>query len=273
LHLNSLNIYESPCCFILEGRKEKVMNKFWIAVAVACLFTVSAFARTAANSPAAGNVLAAPVQTSSAAAGTEGHGLSNGTTLQAELTKSIDVKKAKSGDEVTGKVTQDVKVDGKVVIQKGSKLVGHVTEAQSKAKDAESKLGVVFDKAVLKGGQDVTFNGVIVALSAPAEVPSSTLGGGSIDRSSTSDGRTRIGPSPYGASPSMPAPVAGSQPGTPGNIGPANSGAAGPGLTGMDGVAMNATAAGTVFHSTSKNIKLDSGAQIVLQVAAPPAAK
>lgn len=228
------------------------MNKFWIAAAAACLLTVSAVGQSA--------------QAGTAASGTEGHGsLSNGTTLKAELTKPIDAKKAKSGDQIDGKVTQDVKVDGKVVIQKGAKLVGHVTEAQGKSKDGESKLGVIFDKAVSKGGEEVAFNGVIVALAAPAEVPSSTLGGGSVDRSTGADGRTRVGPSPYGASPSMPTPATGNLPADASNNSPANGA---PGLTGMDGVAMNATAAGTVFHSASKNIKLDSGAQIVLQVAA-----
>jgi hypothetical protein len=84
--------------------------------------------------------------------------LSSGTTLQAELTKSIDAKKAKQGDEVTARLTQDVKSSGHVVLHKGSKLVGHVTEAQAKSKESsESKLGIAFDKAVLKGG---TGNGV-----------------------------------------------------------------------------------------------------------------
>ncbi len=96
--------------------------------------------------------------------------LSSGTTLPAELTKSIDAKKAKPGDQVTAKLTQDVKANGKVVLHKGSKLVGHVTQAQAKSKEnAESKLGVVFDKAVLKDGQEVAFNGVIQALAPPAQ--------------------------------------------------------------------------------------------------------
>ncbi len=94
--------------------------------------------------------------------------LSSGTTMQAELTKPLDAKKAKAGDEVSAKVTQDVKSDGKVVVHKGSKLVGHVTEAKARTKEnSESKLGIVFDKAVLKGGQEVAFNGVIQALAPP----------------------------------------------------------------------------------------------------------
>ncbi|MGZ7084399.1 MAG: TrbI/VirB10 family protein [Candidatus Angelobacter sp.] len=103
--------------------------------------------------------------------------LSSGTTLQAELTKSIDAKKAKSGDEVTARLTQDVKADGKVVMHKGSRLFGHVTEAQARSKEnGESRLGVVFDKAVLKDGQEMAFSGVIQALAPPMQGTLSATG-------------------------------------------------------------------------------------------------
>src|SRR5690349_5632091 len=106
-----------------------------------------------------------------------GGALSSGTALQAELTKSLDAKKAKPGDEVDAKLTQDVKENGKVVLHKGSKLVGHVTEAQAKSKEnAESKLGVVFDKAVLKGGEEMAFNGVIQAVAPPVQGALSVAG-------------------------------------------------------------------------------------------------
>lgn len=225
-----------------------MMNKFWIAAAATCLFAAGAVAQT----PAAGS-----------AAGPQS-GLSNGTTLQAELTKSVDVKKAKAGDEITAKATQDVKADGKVVVNKGSKLVGHITETQAKGKDSESKLGVVFDKAVLKNGQEVAFNGVIVSFAAPVEAPP-TVGG--VERGTAGDGRTRVGPSPYSTTMGAPS-AAPAEMGAPaGANGSAAPNPAAGGLVGMEGVAMNATAAGSVFHSSSKNIKLENGAQIVLQVA------
>ena len=215
-----------------------IANKFWIAAALNCLLAAGTFAQAPAG----------------AAAGTPS-ALSNGTNMQAELTKSVDVKKAKAGDEVTARVNQDVKADGKIVINKGSKLVGHITEAQAKTKDGESKLGVIFEKAVLKNGQEVAFNGVIVSFSAPVEA-APTVGG--TDRSTAGDGRTRVGPSPY--SNTMGAPSASAD-------ASANPNAA-TGLVGLDGVAMNATATGSMFHSSSKNIRLDSGAQMVVQVAA-----
>src|SRR4029077_3010540 len=127
------------------------------------------------NSTAGANSNSAGAAT--AGAGNASAALRSGTTLQAGRTKPLDAKKAKSGDEVSAKVTQDVKSNGKVVLHKGSKLVGHVTEAQAKSKEnAESKLGIVFDKAVLKGGQEVAFNGVIQAVAPPVQGALSVAG-------------------------------------------------------------------------------------------------
>ena len=47
--------------------------------------------------------------------------------MGATLNKSVDARHAKVGDQVTAKTTGAVKSDGKVVIPKGSTLVGHVT--------------------------------------------------------------------------------------------------------------------------------------------------
>jgi len=94
--------------------------------------------------------------------------LANGSTMQAELTRPVDAKKAKVGDQVMARTTEDVKSEGQVVIPKGSKLMGRVTQAKAKAKgESESSLGIVFDKAVPKGGgPEVPVHAVIQALAA-----------------------------------------------------------------------------------------------------------
>src|SRR5712671_4706505 len=82
--------------------------------------------------------------------------LQSGSTVQAELSKPVDVRKNKPGDEVIAKTTQDVKSDGRVVLPKGSKIVGRVTQAQARTKgQEESQLGMAFDHAVLKDGTQV----------------------------------------------------------------------------------------------------------------------
>src|SRR4051812_1205758 len=74
--------------------------------------------------------------------------LSSDTTIDAELTKTVDARKAKAGDQVAARVRNDVKQDGKVVLRRGTKLIGHVTQAQAKANgQANSQLGIIFDRA------------------------------------------------------------------------------------------------------------------------------
>src|ERR1700724_3201341 len=63
------------------------------------------------------------------------------------------VQTNKSGDRVEARAAQDVKQDGKVVLKKGTRLVGHVTEAQARTKEqTQSQLGIVFDQAVMSNG-------------------------------------------------------------------------------------------------------------------------
>jgi hypothetical protein len=115
----------------------------------------------------------------SSAAGKNSAGLSNGTTMQAELSHTLDAKKCKQGDAVYAKSTQDVKSDGHVVIPKGSTLVGHVTQAQARDKgQSESSLGIVFDHAVLKNGNEVPFHAVIQTLAASSSHASLANGDG-----------------------------------------------------------------------------------------------
>jgi hypothetical protein len=227
--------------------------------------------------------------------------------LQAELTKSVDAKKAKSGEEVTAKLTQDVKSNGKVVLHKGSKLVGHVTEAQAKSKEnAESKLGIVFDKAVLKGGEEMSFNSVIQAVAPPVQATSSLAGdesgnlGGGMGSGGGGMGHTTPGGGPLGGAVGGVTSTAGSAVGgvsnTAGSVTNSTTGAVGGsvnntvgaaangtlnstsrGVVGMQGLALNTAVAGSaqgsVLSSTSRNIKLDSGTQMVLQVTGSAAAK
>lgn len=228
--------------------------------------------------------------------------LASGASLQAELTKPVDAKKAKAGDEVSAKVTQDVKSDGKVVIHKGTRLVGHVTEAQARTKEqARSTLGIAFDKAVLKGGEEVSFNSVIQAIGPPVQANVSTA----------ADENTNLGAAPPmsgaprtgngglvgGVTSAAGGAVSGATGAPAGAVtGAANdtvSGAtrtaggltaqgnltsASQGVIGLQGLALNTptavagsgsasgSAQGSVISSTSRNVKLDSGTQMVLRV-------
>jgi hypothetical protein len=280
------------------------MRMFCIVAMTAGLFAMSATAQSSAGGSASGNASVTPGQAGANASQTEA--LSGGTTLQAELTKTIDAKKAKSGDEVNARLTQDVKANGKVVLHKGTRLLGHVTEAQAKSKEnAESSLGLVFDKAILKGGQEMAFRGVIQALAPPPQGSLSATaddggnlgsGMGSGNGNSMGGGRSAGGaPGPIGgaggnASPALGSvnnatgPVANSTGAVNGSVnqttGSAANGtfnSASRGVIGMQGVALNTAAAGnaqgSVISSASRNVKLDSGTQMILQVIGSVAAR
>ena len=72
------------------------------------------------------------------------------------LEKWVDARKSKVGDEVIAQTTEHVKTHGQVVIPKGSKILGHVTEATARTKDEpNSALGIAFDRALLKKGGEL----------------------------------------------------------------------------------------------------------------------
>jgi hypothetical protein len=108
--------------------------------------------------------------------------------MSAALTHPVDAKKNKPGDPVKARTTKASQSPDGTPLPKGTELVGHVTQAQSRGKNqSESDLGIVFDKAVLKNGQEIPMNGTIQAI-AEAQNTASTadsfddagLGGGSV---------------------------------------------------------------------------------------------
>lgn len=128
--------------------------------------------RTGAQAQAASNSSA----NSSASAGQNAFQLQNGQTVHATLDHSLDAKKCKPGDPVEARTTQDVKQDGRVVLKKGSRLHGHVTEAQARTKgNSESSLGIVFDSVTAKNGEQVPTHLDIQAIAAPAVALASSM--------------------------------------------------------------------------------------------------
>ena len=99
-------------------------------------------------------------------------GIKSGTKIEAELESALDARTAKPGDEVTARVTKDVKQKGQKVIKKGDRLVGRVTEVKaggdaSAEGDASSRLAVTFDRLV-QGETTSQLNAVVTSvLSVP----------------------------------------------------------------------------------------------------------
>lgn len=211
-------------------------------------------------------------------------GLAKDTMLQTELAKTIDAKNAKPGDEVTARLTQDVLVKGKVILPRGSKVMGHVSEAQARSKEhPESRLVVVFDRVAVKGGQEVAGSFVIAAVAPPVVlqqasarndnlgVPQSmgskgNLSGGAVGGVPTTANADARNP----ASADTASPKINAESGSVGND-PVPQGvlsSASRGVIGMEGLSLDSNAGGapaSILRSARKNVKLETGTQLLLQ--------
>lgn len=90
--------------------------------------------------------------------------LQSGTRIAAQLESALDARNAKVGDRVVLKTTQAVKQNGQVVIQKGSRLIGHITDVQQNTKSSgESHIALLFDR-LRAGGTEIPINATIVSI-------------------------------------------------------------------------------------------------------------
>jgi len=295
------------------------MNRIGLAIVVGALFCFGAAAqsqtgaRAGAQSSGQASVEAGKTQAqgsggtsaSSSASAQNGQAdaaLASGTAFNAALSSPIDSKKCKPGDPVNARTTEAAKSDGKTVIPKGSKLVGHVTQASTRSKgESESALGIAFDKAILKDGQEIPLNVTIQAI-ASAENSASvagadldTMGGAGATAAgsgmsggrgalggvtSTAGGATgtvtntaaNVGGAAGGAAHSTTnaaGSVAGSSRGAVGGLNTAGQlTSTSQGVFGLNGLNLNAAASnatqGSVITSAGKNVHLDSGTRMLL---------
>jgi hypothetical protein len=253
---------------------EKNMSKISSLLIV---FMLSAFALAQNDAPGPGAAGQQQPATTTPQAGQ----LQPGSLIYAELSKSIDSKKAKVGDPVVGKVTQAVLSHGKIVIPKNTRIIGRLTAAKAHTKDQpQSELGIAFDRAELKDGTQVPLTSVTMqAVAGPPGLDQSpsniASGAGGSEAAGMPSSR------PGGQMGGMSSPMHGSSypsPSNPGAAGDVNSGSGtGPltgsgrlnagsrGVIGMSGVRLEPQAQGGVVAQDGKNVKLDSGTQLVLR--------
>lgn len=205
------------------------------------LSTCSLCAVLALSLAVAGSPAAQAATQSSMAQGTTSAGKTHGT-FTVELTKTLDSKKAKVGDAVEAKLIAGITLPNGTMVPRGTKVVGHVTEAKARSKsESESSLGIVFDKFVRSGGEDTPVNGVIQAVAPNPDEELSTGGGvGYTDlKQATTAGAapdTRKGPTPILNDQSQ-------------------------GVLGMKGMQLGPQG---VITSSGKDVKLDSGSRILV---------
>jgi hypothetical protein len=115
--------------------------------------------------------------------------LQSNTQLAAQLENSLDARNAKVGDRVALKTTQAVKQNGEVIVPKGARLLGRVTEVQQRTKaNGESRIGVVFDR-LQKGALDIPITATIVSITQARS--QARAGNSSLDSDMMSSSSTR----------------------------------------------------------------------------------
>ena len=292
------------------------MKRIWLVLLAGALLTWNAFAQESrpprerpersappqAEKKGSGTEASANASASTSAtaqAGQNSASISSGTTFEAALDKPLDAKKNKEGNKVFAHTTQAVKQDGQVIIPKGSKLVGHVTQAKARAKgESESALGIVFDQAVLRNGQEIPVNLAIQAVASAQAAASSSLSEGDAfgTASGMGSGRASSSGGVLSSAGSTVGGTAGAVTNTAGAVGSTVGGTAGAtantaasatgaaagsnlagsltssstGVIGLQGLSLNSELSnatqGSLIVSSTKNVRLDSGTRMLLRV-------
>jgi hypothetical protein len=178
----------------------------------------------------------------------------------AVLVKSLDSKKVKDGDTVVCQTSGTVHAQSGMLIPSGTTVIGHVTQAQARSKgDPQSSLAIVFDKFEVAKGEDIPINGVLQAIApslgdrgpqtGPA-TPGTTLGGHAGSNSGAAASGGNVPP------PTSSMQISGPASGTP-ILGPNSQG-----VLKVKNLQMDASG---VLTSPGKEVKLDSGTQIMIR--------
>lgn len=262
------------------------MKTVWISIVSGALLAVAVAQDNAAPPPSSRPSNPAASPSAQQVPGTQ-HitRIAAGSVLPVSLTRTIDAKKAKTGDEVVAKVTQDMKSNsGDVILAKDTKVMGHVTEAQPRSKDQkESQLGIMFDHAVAKNGTEMTMPMSIQAIvgqqnnNGSQNGPNSQTNGSSPAAQPTSGASSNSAgrPGMAGSSPSYPSASASTGGSTPSDT-QTSVGARPPitsqteGVIGISGLKLTPSAAnssqGSLMSSDKNNVKIESGTMMLLRV-------
>jgi len=137
------------------------MSKHILAIALIILSCGAALAQETGTSASASSA-------TSAKASSKAIDLQSGTRVMAQLQSTLDVRKARVGDQVVLKTTEAIKANGRTVVNKGARLIGHVTEVSQKTRaSGESSIGMVFDR-LENGSLETPINATITSITQAA---------------------------------------------------------------------------------------------------------
>jgi len=224
---------------------------------IVLLIVLSTFAFAMCNGQNAGTQAASP-DAAQAASSNQMRGA-----IPTTLVKSLDSKKLKEGDTMVCQTSAALHAPNGLLIPTGTKVIGHVTQAQARSKgNADSTLAVVFDKMQLSTGKELPLKGVLQAVgpSLGNEGPMTTASGGMSmgGHNGTAADTATVAPPSNDA-------VAGPNSGVHSLTGPSTRPilqAQSQGVLGIKNLEMGKD---SVLTSTNKEVKLDSGTQMMIR--------
>lgn len=248
------------------------MQSLFLAPVILALAAMSwAQVSAPANSP--DQATSAQAQSSAAPA----DALAPETLLPVELSKALDAHKIKINDRIEARTATDLLAHGQIVVPRNTRIIGHVTEAKAHTKSSpDSKVGITFDRMLLKDGREVPLQLSVQAIARPLQYGYSPEGNlPRADRPagmSTAPGqRGPIGDASNSGPPSsfpgdlapIPDPMApnGSGISTSVPLSPTSKG-----VIGIKGLALDTSGSVAVLSSNTANVRLDAGTQLILRV-------
>lgn len=90
--------------------------------------------------------------------------LQSGTRLTAQLQQTLDARRLREGEQVVLKTTEAIKSNGRTIVGKGARLIGHVTDVRQSARaNGESSISLVFDR-LENGSLDLPITATITSI-------------------------------------------------------------------------------------------------------------
>ena len=192
-----------------------------------------------------------------------------GTIIPIELSKALDARKVKVGDAIESRLPADVLLHGKIVIPRETRILGHITDVKAPTKDSPgAQVGFVFESIVVKKGDPVPIQVTVQAVGRPLQlVDTPTLQGGAGGVAPAGTPRS----SPASASPSrsqervaaIPLDTLDSDEPPPTTMAPLSP--TSKGIVGIKALTLEAAGDSSVISSATGNVRLDSGAQMILR--------
>jgi len=199
------------------------------------------------------NASNAPVQSNAPVNNTASNSvhLPDGAPVVGVLSTNLDTRHSRLGDRVEVEVTQDIQLGGQVLLTRGSHVTGQVTQVNAFSEgDQNAKLEIVFNTVTPKHGEQISTHLIICALAAQPDPLAPAGGFAGVDPVGE---HTAVAGKPGGALHRQLRPES-------------------RGIIGLEGLTLVPMAREkpptSVLHSTSQNIHLQKGMEIVLVVVA-----